>query len=404
MKRLINTLSGILTIAVASQWLALAAEPASTNTAASTRAVLKPSDLFPDAVVAKGKGVEVKRSQLDEEVIRLTAQAAASGRPIPPDQKPLVEQKILEQLINLQLLQDKATEADRTTGATLADKQFEDMKTQLSTEENLSRQLKAWGATREEVLSKWRAGFVAEAVLSREIKTTVTDAEVKKFYDDQPSKFEQPELFRASHILLATNPAVVKIELTAEQKAAKLKLAQELVKRARAGEDFAKLAKEYTEDPGSKDKGGEYVFQKGQMTPEFEASVMALTPNQVSDVVVTPLGYHIIKLGSKYPAKVPGFEDEVILNPASKFLLVKKSWTGPTESKWETVTVSALIRRNLEAQQRNQQAPDYLAKLRKDAGVEILDASLKAKENPATQGLPAGHPPVTPGTKAPQSK
>ena len=196
-------------------------------------------------------------------------------------------------------------------------------------------------------------------------------------------------MIRASHILLATNPVLTHVELSADEKAAKLKLAGELVKRARAGEDFAKLAKEYTDDPGSKEKGGEYTFTKGQMVPEFEAAAMALAPNGVSDIVNTAYGYHIIKLGDKYPAKLAGFDDEVILNPNVKYLLVKKTWTGPTDPKWETMKVSALIRHNLEAQQRNQAAPEFLAKLKKDAGIEILDPNLKIKDELAVPRLPA---------------
>ena len=76
-----------------------------------------------------------------------------------------------------------------------------------------------------------------------------------------------------------------------------------LLKRARAGEDFAKLAKEYSEDPGSKDKGGEYKFPRGQMVPEFEAAAFSLGTNQVSDIVTTRFGYHIIKLSEKIPAR-----------------------------------------------------------------------------------------------------
>ena len=424
MQKMIKFVSVFVTVAAASASLAVAAATAPTNAPAPARTALKPSDLFPDTVVAKGKGIEVKRSQLDDEVIRVTAQAAASGRPIPPEQKPMIEQRILDQIINLQLLQSKATEADRATGYTQAENQFADLKSQLSTDDALNRQLRAWGATREEVLAKWREGFVAEAVLNHELKANVTDAEVKKFYDDQPSRFEQPELIRASHILLATKPAVTQTTLTTnktstmrlhdengrvreatqtdvtitsstaderadDERAAKLKLAGELVKRARAGEDFAKLAKEYSDDPGSKEKGGEYTFAKNQMVPEFEAAALALAPNGVSDIVTTAYGYHIIKLGDKYPAKLAGFDDEVILNPNVKYLLVKKTWTGPTDPKWETMKVSALIRHNLEAQQRNQAAPEFLAKLKKDAGIEILDPNLKIKDELAVPRLPA---------------
>src|SRR4029077_13997828 len=124
----------------------------------------------------------------------------------------------------------------------------------------------------------------------------------KKFYDENPAKFEQPETVRASHILLSTKDSSTNTELTDDKKAAKKKQAEDLVKRARAGEDFAKLAKEFSDDPGSKDKGGEYTFPRGQMVPEFEAAAFAMKTNQISDVVTTQFGYHIIKLIDKTPA------------------------------------------------------------------------------------------------------
>jgi peptidyl-prolyl cis-trans isomerase C len=398
MRKLMKTLSVLLAVAAGSARVALAAAPAPTNAPAPARPILKPSDLFPDTVVAKGKGIEIKRSLLDGEVDRMVVQAEAAGQPIPPEQRSLVEQRILEQLINLKLLEARATEADRATGYALADKQFEDVKTQLGTEANLARQLKAWGATRDEVLSKWREASVAESVLNRELKVTVTDAEVKDAYEKDRTKFEQPEMVRASHILLSTRAAATGVDLSDAEKTNKHKLAEELLKRARAGEDFAKLAKEYSDDPGSREKGGEYIFARGMMAKEFELAAFALSTNQISDIVTTPYGYHIIKLSSKYPSKMADLNDEIAISPA-RFFVVKKSWTGPIESTWKIETPVSLLRRQLEAQERGKLVPDYLAKLKKDAGVEILDESLKPKDALAVPRLPAGNPPATPAPK-----
>jgi parvulin-like peptidyl-prolyl isomerase len=207
-------------------------------------------------------------------------------------------------------------------------------------------------------------------VLKRELKVNVTDADAKKYYDDNPARFEEPEMVRASHILLVTTDPKTNAELSDEQKAAKRKQMEGLLKRARAGEDFAKLAEEYSEDPGSKYKGGEYKFPRGQMVPEFEAAAFSLNTNQVSDIVTTRFGYHIIKLNEKIPAKKVPYEQAA---------------NG--------------IKEGLTQQALQKQFPDYIAKLKKDAGVEIIDEKLKAVELPAASGLPAGHPPVRPGAK-----
>ena len=132
-----------------------------------------------------------------------------------------------------------------------------------------------------------------------------------------------------------------------------------MLKRAKAGEDFAKLAKEYSEDPGSKDKGGEYTFPRGQMVPEFEAAAFSLGTNQISDIVTTQFGYHIIKTYEKIPAKKVEFDEAK--NDIKEYL------SGQTVQK---------------------QLPEYLEKLEKDANVQILDEKLKPA--PKAPAEPAG--------------
>jgi peptidyl-prolyl cis-trans isomerase C len=342
-------------------WAAAPDQPAAASAAAAPSPAYKVSSLFSNSIVAKGKNVEVSRAMLDDEVIRLKSQFSARGQTLAPEQLAALDRRVLDQLIQIQLLQSKATAADKAAGKALAEKRFEEAKTRLGTEEALSRQLKLMGTTREEVIAKWTETATAEAVIKRELKVSVTDDDAKKFYEDNPAKFEEPEMVRASHILLMTQDPKTGSELTDEQKAAKKKQMEGLLKRARAGEDFAKLAKEYSEDPGSKDKGGEYKFPRGQMVPEFEAAAFTLNTNQVSDIVTTRYGYHIIKLLEKIPAQ-----------------------------KTPYAKVSSDIKDGLAQQAMQKQMPDYMSKLKSDAKVEILDEKLKATEPAPGAPPPAG--------------
>jgi peptidyl-prolyl cis-trans isomerase D len=125
-------------------------------------------------------------------------------------------------------------------------------------------------------------------------RLTVTPQDVQRYYEDNAQQFSSPEQVRASHILLKTegkNEADVK------------KLADDLAAKARAGADFAALAKQYSEDESNNTTGGDLdFFGRGQMVPEFDTVAFGLSPGQVSDPFKTSFGYHVVKLAEKRAA------------------------------------------------------------------------------------------------------
>jgi peptidyl-prolyl cis-trans isomerase C len=359
----------ILTVGCAVTWLSApcawsAAANAPTAKAPTTNApAAKPADamtaLFGDPVIARGKGFEIKRSELDDLVTSVKSAAAARGQTIPPARLPQIEGELLNRLLLTQLLLQKATSADRSEGVQKTDLQISNLIARVGSSEAFERQLKIVGMTMADLRAKTIQEITAwTVVLPHELNVSVTDAEVKQFYTNNPADFERPETIHARHILLMTMDPVTRAPLSEDQQKAKKKQADDLLKRIRGGADFAALAKQYSEDPGTKDTGGELPeFPRGQMVPEFEAAAFSLTNNQVSDVVTSPYGYHIIKLIDKTPAKSMALTDKIPSTDA---------------------TIADRVKDVLKQQKMEKLAPAYLDKLKAGADVQILDADLKA--------------------------
>jgi peptidyl-prolyl cis-trans isomerase C len=300
--------------------------------------------LFPDKVVAQGKGVEVKQSELDETMIALRASLAAQGQALPDADRARLMTNALDRIVMTRLVSARATADEKIQAKKKAEEYVAEVRKKLPSEEAFKRRLEANGMKLETFFGKAEEETLVRLVVEREVggKIMVTDADIQKFYDDNAKAFDQPEMVKVNHILLTILESGTKTEIAPEKKKEKRELIDKLLQRAKGGEDFAKLAKEFSEDLGSKERGGEYIFPRGRMVPEFEAAAFALMPGQISDVVTTQFGYHIIKLQEKVAPK-----------------------------KLALAEVSARIKDGLLSQQIQKQLPDYYKKLKEEAGVKF---------------------------------
>jgi parvulin-like peptidyl-prolyl isomerase len=332
---------------------------------AQTDAQSKLFALFGNEVIARGEGFEIKRGVLDESVVTIRSSAAGSGNTIGPEATQRLEREVLRRLINIELLTQRATEEDRAKGKQEADSRIAKLLERAGSEEAMARQLKAVGLTPERLKAKLTEEAIAEKVLERELNIQISDEQVRKYYEENPARFEQPEMVRAAHILLTTRDPATNSELSATEKEAKLRKIESLLARARNGADFAELAVEFSDDIASKDRGGEYTFPRGRMAPTFEAAAFSLAPGKISDVVTTQYGYHIIKVYEQIPAKTLPLDDKV------------------TEE----------VRNFLKTQETQKQMQPLMEKFMAESKVVILDESLKPQpgDNPVpTEPAPAG--------------
>lgn len=301
--------------------------------------------LFGDRVLAKGKGFEIKSSQVEESYIAFKANKVASGERVAEADTKEIEEQILDKLINTKVVLGHATDADRTNAIATTQKFIEEKRSRALSEAAFNRQIRAVGMTPEQFHDQILEQATVKAVIDRELRTRqkVTDDDIKKYYDEHPDFFKEPEKWTVQHVHLAFRDRLTLQELSPEALEAKRKKMDDLLKRAKAGEDFGKLVKENTEDMLTRDDAGKYTFSKGQMPVEFEAAATTLKPGQISDIVTTRYGWHIIKLLENIPPKT---QDLAEAKDKIK------------EAVLQEATQKAL--------------PDFIKELRKEAGVEIL--------------------------------
>jgi len=332
---------------------------------------VKFEDLISDTVVAKGTGFEIKQSQLDQAVVSARATAAARGQDIPLSASPELQVRSLQYLIRVQLLNGVATPEQKAKGQEQSNKSYETMRKRLPDEEALFRQLSLAGLTPEAFKKGMTEEATARLVLAA--KVNVSDADVSKFYADNSQKFDRPEMVRVQFLTLGSPDRRTGAPLPDDQKAEKKKLLASIRDRAVKGEDFGKLVRDYSEDAAAKDTSGEISIYKGRplIPPEFETAAFALHTNQISEIVTTDAGMHIIKMEERTPA------GKVALADAKDDI----------KTYLENIEIQKIL-------------PAYEKQLRTQLKVEILDAKLRELE--AT--MPTDVPPPDSSSAAPASK
>ncbi|MDD2364874.1 MAG: peptidylprolyl isomerase [Desulfuromonadaceae bacterium] len=331
-------LKGLLVVSLLSCGsLVSAAEPEAEKNAVATVAPVAEAA----AVVApKGPVAVVNGVAIDAVELRRAKKVMLRGQPVPEGQEAAIDKQAVDQLISAELLYqaaskeeikdlDKQIDAKLTQGKSRF-KDEEDFKKaikDLEMDENALREY-----TRRDLLI---SHFVESAFVS---KVTVTEDEIRAFYDQNQDKFKQNETVKASHILIG-----VDAKATAEEKTKARKKAEKLQKEVAAGADFAAVAKENSTCPSAKQGGDLGFFGKGQMVQAFEKAAFDLKTNEISSVVETPFGYHVIKLTDRKVA-------------------------APVEYK----DTKAKIEEFLKGQKINETIQKYIADTKKTAKIDIL--------------------------------
>ncbi len=191
--------------------------------------------------------------------------------------------------------------------------------------------------------------------LKLEQTVTVSDAQMRAAYSASMDNFRTPERAKVRHVLFMTQG-----KSDADKKAALTK-AQAILKQLRGGADFAEIAKKNSEDPGTAPKGGDLGYiVRGQTVPEFEKTAFAAKINDISDIVTTEYGYHIIQVQERQPARVTPFE-EVKAQIATE---LKKQNVGEKMQMLADQAHAALVK-----------SPGSAADVAKQLGLDVVNAT-----------------------------
>ena len=202
----------------------------------------------------------------------------------------------------------------------------------------------------QEQLKVFTDNFLANEYLRKEVaaKDTVSEDDVKSYYDTHQDEFKTPEMVKARHILIKVDKSA-----SEEDKKQAQKKAEDILSKIKAGEDFAKLASEFSDDPGSKSKGGDLgFFARGRMVKPFEDAAFALKVGEVSGIVESPFGYHIIKAEERKDAGVETYD-----------------------------TAKDKIRQRLVQERAKSTVTEFIDKAMKDANVELHPELLTGSQN-----------------------
>jgi peptidyl-prolyl cis-trans isomerase C len=280
------------------------AQAAPASPAAAAPAPVKPVPAQLPDVVARVNGDAINRTDLEKAVTEIEARA---GQAMPADQRDRVLRAVLDQLIGYRLLvQESATRKTAVTDAQV-DARMDQIRSQFPTEEVFQQQLQQRQTTLAELRANTRESMQITAMLEAELdaKTAVSPEQVNDFYVKNPAAFQQGERVKASHILVRVQANAD----AAEREKARAKAAG-ILADLKAGKDFAALAKQYSDDPGSGAQGGDLgYFQRGQMVPPFEQAAFGLPVGQTSDLVTSDFGIHIIRVTDRQPGRTQPLEE-----------------------------------------------------------------------------------------------
>ncbi len=253
--------------------------------------------------VASVNGSMITAEEVDREFRLLEKRMAQQGRSLSEREVEDVRQKVLKNLINLELLAQESQKLNIRIEDPAVEQQFNSFRSRFQNDAEFEAVLSEMGFTEDEIRDKIRETLAVRKLVSLKVQTglSVSEEELKSFYQENRSVLQQPEKVRARHILVKVDPE------TDKEKARKtIDAARDRVMK---GEDFAVVAQEVSEGPSAPQGGDLGFFGRGQMVAPFEEAAFSLDTGAISPVVETQFGYHVLQVTDREPEKTLAFEE-----------------------------------------------------------------------------------------------
>lgn len=247
----------------------------------------------------------ITQEAFEQEMAPVLKQMEMQGQKPDESQVAEIRKKVLNNMINREVLYQASREKEFTADDEAVEEKLTAFKKQFPNEAQFKEALSKMNLSEEVIKKQIREQISIQQLVDEEVVpgVTVSEADAKAYYEANPQFFKQPEQVKARHILIKVAP-----DADEEKKAEARKKLETVQEKLKEGGDFDALAREYSEGPSSTKGGDLGTFGRGQMVKPFEETAFSLKEGEISDIVETRFGYHLIKVEEKKPESTVSYE------------------------------------------------------------------------------------------------
>jgi peptidyl-prolyl cis-trans isomerase C len=257
------------------------------------------SSVSPTAAIARVNGIDIPSRMLEQTLKLYLEKKGQDAKTLPPPKIQDLRKQLVDSLVSSELLYQTSVAAKIGVTEEMVNQQLRVLQGKFPSDQEFTKYLQDQGLTLEEMKERVRRNMATEQLVKREVdsKVSVSDAEISDYYQKNKERMRRPEAVKLSEIFVRVDSRA-----SADAKSKARQKIEAVLKEARGGKDFAALAKQFSESPDAKDGGEMGYVTRGGTLPVLAEAAFKLKVGEVSDVVESPFGYHVLRVAEKKPA------------------------------------------------------------------------------------------------------